>query len=147
MPTRVRRYAIASTVYNRVAFLSLPGNTLGAGMRGSGVSDVIGSRGASGQQYRGFQYNNKTGQVDISKGIQGEINSALNSEVGSNLCNDLLFAIYTANEFQAGRGLDPFGTGMSFGMRTSGHGGPGSSFSELGTFPWSGNTFYGPPRR
>jgi RHS repeat-associated protein len=81
------RYTIASTVYNRVAFLSQPGNTMGTGARGSSVSDVIGGRGASGQQYRGFQYNKQTGQVDISKGIQGEINGALNSPVGSNQCN------------------------------------------------------------
>jgi RHS repeat-associated protein len=141
------RYAIAATVYNRVAFLKLPGPTLGIGMRNSSVSDVIGSRGAATLQYAGFQYNSKTGQVDISAGIQRRINQALNSGIGSNDCNDLLFAIYVANEFAAGRGLDPFGTGMSFGFMTAGSIGPGSAFPRLPLIPGSGNIFYGPPRR
>jgi hypothetical protein len=141
------RYAIAATVFNRVAFLRLPGPTLGIGMRNSSVSDVIGSRGAATLQYEGFQYNSKTGQVDIGAGIQRRINQALNSGVGSNDCNDLLFAIYVANEFAAGRGLDPFGTGMSFGFMSVSSTGPGSAFPLLGTFPGSGNIFYGPPRR
>jgi hypothetical protein len=109
----------------------------------SGIADVIGSRGATYQQYAGFKFNDQTGKINISPGIQKNIDQALSSAADSLSCIDLLFANYTANQFLRGEGRDPFGTGSTFGMRTSGSGSPGANFPVLGTFPGSGNTFYG----
>lgn len=140
------RYAIAATVFNRVAFLGQPGPTLGFGARGSGVSDVIGSRGATGTQYQGFSYDARSGQVAIASGILARLNKTLASSALSVECGDLTAAVYTANEFMNGRGVDPFGTGMSFSMFTRGHGSPGG-VPYLGIIPGSNNAFFGPPRR
>ena len=130
------RYAIAAIIYNRVAFLSVPSNpTLGFASHGASIADVVYSRGASVTQFAGFT------PSGISSLKQRRIEKALNSFVGSQVCNDLLAAIYAANSYDSSK--DPFGLGQTFGMRTAGHGAPGGSYVELGTIPGSGNVFYG----
>jgi hypothetical protein len=136
--------AISAVVQNRSAFLNIVGltqaQTMGWGSVGASVADVVYSRGKNpngkssiGTQFAGFTPNG------ISQGIQNRLNHALNSDIDSKECFDLVSAITAAGTYQ-----DPFQSqGGTFGMRTAGSKPLGGSFVSLPQIAGSGNVFFG----
>jgi hypothetical protein len=133
----MEKNAIAAIVFNRVDYVANNPSSGGFSQHGATIAGVIGARG----QYEGMY--DKRGNVHISTKNQNRLNNALNSPCDSHSCTDLLLAIYVANQWIGGNGLDPFGSTMAM---FASWGTPQGDWEPFIQIPGSGNTFYFTPK-
>ena len=129
----LERNAVAASVFNRINYVSTHASSGGFSQHGATVSGVIGAKNG----YQGMF--NHSGNVHISTGNQNRLNNTLDSKCDSLDCGDLLYAIFVANEWLAGTGVDPFGS--TIGMYAA-SGKPQGNFRPFVQIPGSGNVFY-----
>ena len=129
----MERNAVAATVFNRMDYVATHSSSGGFSQHGATLAGVIGAKNG----YQGMY--DKKGNVHISRGNQNRLNNTLNSSCDSRDCGDLLYAIFVANQWIGGAGVDPFGSTM--GMYAA-SGKPQGDWRPFTHIPGSGNNFY-----
>ncbi|HEY6020214.1 MAG TPA: RHS repeat-associated core domain-containing protein, partial [Candidatus Paceibacterota bacterium] len=129
----LERNAVAATVFNRINYVATHASSGGFSQHGATIAGVIGAKNG----YQGM-YDDQ-GNVHISRGNQARLNNTLNSACDSRDCGDLLYAIYVANQWLSGAGVDPFGS--TIGMYAA-SGKPQGNYRPFAQIPGSGNIFY-----
>ncbi len=129
----LERNAVAASVFNRIDYVATHASSGRFSQHGATISGVIGARGG----YQGM-YDSR-GNVHISRGNQRRLEKTLNSPCDSRDCGDLLYAIFVANQWLGGAGMDPFGS--TLGMYAA-PGKPQGNWRPFIQIPGSGNVFY-----